>query len=114
MYGGKCAICGWRVKEELIYGIDYGSTKRSYGNEIHHIISIKNGGSNALSNLILLCPNHHKQADWKIISIEEVQKHQIEESEIETIIQKRNEEWKLESLKSLSRMSPLSLLDDLF
>lgn len=75
-YSGRCAICGWRASEELIT-----VRKRkqyAYGNEIHHIIAVEDGGQAEESNLILLCPNHHKQANLGLISIEELQKHIIE------------------------------------
>ena len=66
LYGGRCAICNWRATEELLQtekGIQY-----AYGNEIHHIIPAAKGGKSDFTNLILLCPNHHKQADLGIIS----------------------------------------------
>lgn len=65
LYEGKCAICGWRATEELIKtdkGIEY-----AHGNEIHHIKPVRGGGAADFDNLILLCPNHHKQADMGII-----------------------------------------------
>lgn len=35
--------------------------------EIHHITPVSEGGTEEASNLILLCPNHHKQADLGIL-----------------------------------------------
>ena len=72
-YGGKCAICGWRATEELIKA--KGRIQYAFGNEIHHIIAVEQGGKATTDNLILLCPNHHKQADLGIISIEELQSY---------------------------------------
>lgn len=66
LYGGKCAICGWVMCEELIKsdtGYQY-----ARGNEIHHITPVREGGTSGFDNLILLCPNHHKQADAGIIN----------------------------------------------
>jgi predicted HNH restriction endonuclease len=40
----------------------------------HHIVPVKNGGSNHLSNLITLCPNHHAMAHAGLLSIEEMTK----------------------------------------
>lgn len=65
LYNGKCAICGWRATDKIITtpkGIQY-----AYGNEIHHITPVREGGESNYSNLILLCPNHHKQADLGIL-----------------------------------------------
>lgn len=72
-YGGRCAICGWRATEDLI--THNGHTQKAYGNETHHIIAVKDGGKATEDNLILLCPNHHKQADLGLISVEELRKH---------------------------------------
>lgn len=47
-----CTICGWN---ETI-------------RDVHHIIPVSKGGKNELSNLITLCPNHHRMADKNLIS----------------------------------------------
>ena len=47
----KCFICGW--KEDAC--------------DIHHILPSSNGGTNEFSNLTVLCPNHHRLADRKIL-----------------------------------------------
>lgn len=52
-----CAKCGW--------------AKASC--DSHHIVSVSDGGVNNLSNLIVLCPNHHRMADEGMISIKELQ-----------------------------------------
>lgn len=74
-YNYKCAICGWQATPDLI------KTKRGYihshGNELHHIMPVEDGGQAKESNLILLCPNHHKQADLGIITPEELKKYYI-------------------------------------
>lgn len=74
-YSGKCAICGWRATDKLIKtdkGIHY-----SYGNEIHHIVPISKGGKATEDNLILLCPNHHKQAHMEVLTVQELKAHVI-------------------------------------
>lgn len=55
--GDVCAICGW--KETTC--------------DVHHIISRKNGGDNKLENLIVLCPNHHRMVEKKLITQESLQ-----------------------------------------
>lgn len=47
-----CALCGWNL----------GSC------DSHHIVPRKEEGTNILSNIIILCPNHHRMADEKNIS----------------------------------------------
>jgi 5-methylcytosine-specific restriction endonuclease McrA len=53
--GNKCMICGWDIS------ID-----------VHHIVPIRSGGTNNIDNLIVLCPNHHRMADMKLISRDEL------------------------------------------
>lgn len=47
-----CCICGWK------------ETTR----DIHHIIPVSKGGTNDLSNLVVLCPNHHRMVHDNLIS----------------------------------------------
>lgn len=49
----RCVICGF-----------------DYSIQIHHITPLHKGGDNSASNLITLCPNHHKMADLGIINVE--------------------------------------------
>lgn len=100
IYGGKCAICGWRVSEQ------HHQNSGSYGNEIHHIIPVKNNGTNDFSNLIPLCPNHHKQADIGVLSVEEIRKFQLKELDADAILKLREE-------KMLNNPAE-NLLDDAF
>ena len=72
-YNGRCAICGWRASEALI--TSRGRTQYAYGNEIHHIEAVEDGGKATEDNLILLCPNHHKQANLGIISLQELKSY---------------------------------------
>lgn len=49
MYSGKCQICHW-------------DPVNKYGNSLcegHHIQWLSRGGSDELSNMVLVCPNHH-------------------------------------------------------
>jgi len=75
LYSGSCAICKWKATDELL--TISGKTFYSFGCEIHHIEPVSSGGDESLSNLILLCPNHHKQADLGIISKTELRAYQI-------------------------------------
>jgi predicted restriction endonuclease len=72
-YECKCALCGWQATPDLIKvgrNIQY-----AHGNEIHHIKPISKGGTDTPDNLILLCPNHHKQADLGLIDVTTLQAH---------------------------------------
>ena len=40
--GGKCVLCGFE-----------------HATAVHHINRVKDGGTNKLTNLVTLCPNHH-------------------------------------------------------
>lgn len=75
-YKGRCAICGWRASEELITVKQ--RTQYAYGNEVHHIESVEDGGKATENNLILLCPNHHKQANLGLVSSEDLRRYIIE------------------------------------
>jgi len=63
-YNSCCTICGWKIEKK------YCNNKYLHqsGCEIHHINPISNGGKDVFENCILLCPNHHKEADLGIIS----------------------------------------------
>lgn len=50
LYHGQCQICGW-------------SPRSTYGAEIcetHHVRWLSRGGRDAMDNLVLVCPNHHR------------------------------------------------------
>ena len=61
-YQGRCQICIWEPR--MIYGPDICET--------HHIQWLSRGGDDVESNMVLLCPNHHRaihrcdaQFDWE-------------------------------------------------
>lgn len=50
LYAGECQICGWAPRSR-------------YGTELceaHHVRWLSRGGDDALTNLVLICPNHHR------------------------------------------------------
>ena len=53
--------------------------------EIHHIVPVSEGGSGELDNLIMLCPNCHKKADYGVITREELRKAQKKECDNEDL-----------------------------
>jgi 5-methylcytosine-specific restriction endonuclease McrA len=84
-YNHKCAICGWKLGTSIFFSENKNEWQISNGNEIHHITPIKDGGNNEWDNLILLCPNHHKEADLGLITKEVLRgyiKRQISDNEM--------------------------------
>ena len=73
-YNKECAVCGWCISDENASIILSTQNKnlRQRGCELHHITPVRDGGKSTFENLILLCPNHHKEADLGIISIDEL------------------------------------------
>jgi 5-methylcytosine-specific restriction enzyme A len=50
LYAGECQICAW-------------APRRCYRTELceaHHVRWLSRGGDDALTNLVLVCPNHHR------------------------------------------------------
>lgn len=54
-YDGKCVVCGF---DSVI--------------EVCHIVSRYLGGSDALDNLIILCPNHHAMFDRGLLILKDI------------------------------------------
>lgn len=58
IYSNRCQICGHRIE-----------LKNNHYSEAHHIKPLGEGGSDHLSNMIVLCPNHHVEFDYAIMAI---------------------------------------------
>lgn len=63
LYGYKCAICGY---DKFV--------------NCHHVERWAKTENNSVENGIVLCPNHHAEADYGIISPEELRHYQLRES----------------------------------
>lgn len=50
LYGGACQVCGWSSMDD--WGVDV--------SEIHHIDPFARSFNHKLSNLMVLCPTHHR------------------------------------------------------
>ena len=72
-YKSECALCGWKATESIIRV--NGKLQYARGNEVHHITPAREGGSDEWENVILLCPNHHKQADMGLLSRDYLREH---------------------------------------
>lgn len=49
LYNGQCQICLWSPKKEYGHYLCHG----------HHIQWLSQGGEGTLTNMVLVCPNHH-------------------------------------------------------
>lgn len=53
----RCAVCGFDL-----------------ATDVHHITPLSEGGADEFSNLITLCPNHHRLAHLNIINVEHLRR----------------------------------------
>jgi hypothetical protein len=51
-----CAVCGWSIPLPLR------TSAVASGINVHHILPVAHGGTDAEDNLVTLCPNHHALA----------------------------------------------------
>ena len=61
MYNNECQICGHVIKV---------SSKSRYS-EVHHIHPLGDEGDDDFDNMLVLCPTHHVEFDYKIIGIDD-------------------------------------------
>jgi len=64
-YGYKCAICGYDKFVNCCH-----IEKRAYS------------GDDTIENGIVLCPNHHAEFDYGLISLEEIKKYQVNKEKV--------------------------------
>ena len=67
----RCCICGWYLHQKM-QGTKF---QKQWGCEFHHILPVCEGGENEMDNVVLLCPNCHKEAHAGLIPISELKKH---------------------------------------
>ena len=60
MYHDECQVCGHTI------AVSEGSRY----SEVHHIYPLGDGGSDDLDNMLVLCPTHHVEFDYKVIGID--------------------------------------------
>jgi len=60
LYKNKCQIC------EKTFEIG----KNQFYSEVHHYWSLEQQGDDDISNMIVVCPNHHTQFDYNMIAID--------------------------------------------
>ncbi len=59
LYNDKCQICGYTINP----------SKNTRYSEVHHLHPLKDGGDDDFDNMMVLCPTHHVEFDYKIIGI---------------------------------------------
>ena len=59
LYQNKCQICDYAIQ----------ISPESRYSEVHHIHPLKDGGDDDFDNMLVLCPTHHVEFDYKIIGI---------------------------------------------
>ena len=59
IYHDECQVCGYAI--QLSPGSKY--------SEVHHIHPLKDGGDDDFDNMLVLCPTHHVEFDYKIVGI---------------------------------------------
>lgn len=59
LYHDKCQVCGIAI--EMPGGKRY--------SEVHHLRPLKEGGDDNYGNMIVLCPNHHAEFDYRAVGI---------------------------------------------
>lgn len=60
-YQNHCQICNYRIQ----------ISPTKFYSEVHHLNPLKNGGDDNFGNMIVLCPTHHAEFDYKVIGIHE-------------------------------------------
>lgn len=64
----RCAICAWPLREVLYPYPAFPGVSC----DVCHIVARKNGGTDTLDNVVLLCPNHHRLFDLGLIPVEKI------------------------------------------
>lgn len=94
LYDNQCQICGFTFEYE----------KNKFYSEVHHYNPMEEGGPDDVDNMIVVCPNHHSQFDYKMIAIDPDGK---------TIINRNGEKIGLINFKDDHRLSTKNLSSQL-
>lgn len=60
LYQNQCQICGYTFEYE----------KNKFYSEVHHYNPLEENGNDDVDNMIVVCPNHHSEFDYKVIAID--------------------------------------------
>lgn len=58
-YENKCQVCNYQIIKP----------NNEYYSEVHHIWPLQNEGDDDFDNMLVLCPTHHAEFDYKVIRI---------------------------------------------
>ena len=58
-YNNVCQVCGYTIR----------TSQESRYSEVHHIHPLKDGGNDDFGNMLVLCPTHHVEFDYKVIGV---------------------------------------------
>lgn len=59
LYENRCQICGYTFEYQ----------KNKFYSEVHHYNPLEENGNDDIDNMIVVCPNHHSEFDYKVIAI---------------------------------------------
>ena len=71
LYNDRCQVCSYFIKINSI---------KQYS-EVHHIRPLHEGGNDSYNNMIVLCPTHHAEFDYRVIGISKNCKNIIDQNE---------------------------------
>lgn len=60
LYADRCQICGFTFEYQL----------NKFYSEVHHYNPLEENGNDDIDNMIVVCPNHHSELDYKMIAID--------------------------------------------
>ena len=69
IYENKCQICNYSFPQYVISGYS----------EVHHVWPMSDEGGDDFDNMLVLCPNHHTEFDYKIIQFNKLNNNIIED-----------------------------------
>lgn len=67
IYQNKCQICNYSFPEYV----------RSGYSEVHHVWPMADNGDDDFDNMLVLCPNHHAEFDYRIVQFDSKNNDQI-------------------------------------
>jgi hypothetical protein len=70
LYDNKCQICDYRFEYK----------KNKFYSEVHHYNPLEENGNDDIDNMIVVCPNHHAEFDYKTIAIDRDEKTVIDKN----------------------------------